>query len=172
MLSKLKKEVKRIGALWYLKTKYRGKVSIGYGCNINRHSTFEGANKIYPNCSFNGSMGYGTYIGTNSKIHAHIGRFTSIAPEVECNHGTHPIGLPYVTTSPMFYSNRKQTGVSFADTMQFEEMKHTIEIGNDVWIGQKVLMTGGIKIGDGAVVLAGAVVTKDIPPYAIGGGAS
>jgi virginiamycin A acetyltransferase len=40
-------------------------------------------------------------------------------------------------------------------------------IGNDVWIGQNVLLRGGIKIGDGAIVGAGSVVTKDIPPYAI-----
>jgi acetyltransferase-like isoleucine patch superfamily enzyme len=40
-------------------------------------------------------------------------------------------------------------------------------IGNDVWIGDKVIVIGGITIGDGAVVGAGAVVTHDVPPYAI-----
>ncbi len=43
-------------------------------------------------------------------------------------------------------------------------------IGNDVWIGQDVLVKGGITIGDGAIIAAGSVVSKDVPPYAIVGG--
>jgi acetyltransferase-like isoleucine patch superfamily enzyme len=39
-----------------------------------------------------------------------------------------------------------------------------------VWIGSKAIITAGVTIGDGAVVAAGAVVTKDIPPFAIAGG--
>lgn len=45
-----------------------------------------------------------------------------------------------------------------------------IEIGNDVWIGDNVTIKNGVKIGDGAVIGACALVTKDIPPYAIVGG--
>jgi acetyltransferase-like isoleucine patch superfamily enzyme len=48
-----------------------------------------------------------------------------------------------------------------------KEKNIAIEIGNDVWIGERVFLVGGIKINDGAVVLAGAVVTKDVPPYAL-----
>lgn len=44
------------------------------------------------------------------------------------------------------------------------------EIGNDVWIGQNAVIMDGVKIGDGAIVAAGAVVTKDVAPYAIVGG--
>ena len=44
-------------------------------------------------------------------------------------------------------------------------------IGNDVWIGQDVLIARGVIIGDGAVVGAGSVITKDVPPYAVVGGA-
>ena len=43
-------------------------------------------------------------------------------------------------------------------------------IGNDVWIGSHVLIKGGVHIGNGACVAAGAVVVKDVPPYAIVGG--
>lgn len=43
-------------------------------------------------------------------------------------------------------------------------------IGNDVWIGHGVIVLPGVKIGDGAVLAAGAVVTKDVPPYTIVGG--
>lgn len=45
-----------------------------------------------------------------------------------------------------------------------------VEIGNDVWIGARVTILSGVKIHDGAVVGAGAVVTKDVPPYAVVGG--
>jgi virginiamycin A acetyltransferase len=48
--------------------------------------------------------------------------------------------------------------------------KGQILVGNDVWIGDNVIMLGGVRIGDDAVVAAGAVVTKDVPPYAVVGG--
>lgn len=45
-----------------------------------------------------------------------------------------------------------------------------VTIGNDVWVGARVIILPGVAIGDGAIVAAGAVVTKDVPPYAIVGG--
>ena len=42
-----------------------------------------------------------------------------------------------------------------------------VKVGNDVWIGTKVIVMGGVTIGDGAVIGAGSIVTKDVPPYAI-----
>ena len=45
-----------------------------------------------------------------------------------------------------------------------------VQIGNDVWIGARATILDGVKIGDGAVIAAGAVVTKDVPSYAIVGG--
>lgn len=44
------------------------------------------------------------------------------------------------------------------------------KIGNDCWLGSNVTLIGGVEIHDGVVVLANAVVTKDVPPYAIVGG--
>lgn len=45
-----------------------------------------------------------------------------------------------------------------------------VVIGNDVWLGARVIVLPGVTIGDGAVVATGAVVTKDIPSFAIAGG--
>jgi acetyltransferase-like isoleucine patch superfamily enzyme len=71
----------------------------------------------------------------------------------------------------------KQNGATFTKKQQYDELvfadpenKYPIIIGNDCWIGQGAFIVGGVTIGDGAAVLAHAVVTKDIPPYAIVGG--
>lgn len=48
--------------------------------------------------------------------------------------------------------------------------KGDIVVGNDVWIGFEAVILAGVKIGDGAIIGARAVVTKDVPPYTIVGG--
>lgn len=48
--------------------------------------------------------------------------------------------------------------------------KGDVRIGNDVWVGTRATILSGVKIGDGAVIAAGAVVTENVPPYAIVGG--
>lgn len=152
------------------KIRYRNFVHYNFTTKISSTSSFEGANVIGDNTSFCGHMGYGTYICNDCSIIGNIGRFCSIAPEVKNTLGVHPVSDPYVSTSPMFFSLLNQTGKTFAKKQLFEELRDPIEIGHDCWIGQRVFIVGGVKIGIGAVVLAGAVVTKDIPPYAIVGG--
>ena len=156
----------------YIKNKinYRGNLRFNSSVRIGQDSKFEGANTIGDNTFFSGSMGYGTYMCQNCSITGNIGRFCSIAQDVKNSLGVHPITSPYVSTSPMFFSLRKQTGKTFAKKQLFDELKDPIEIGHDCWIGQGVFIVGGVKIGTGAVVLAGAVVTKDVPPYSIVGG--
>lgn len=166
-------KIRKFFRYFVLKTKYRWKGDLclfSYSSNIDLKSHFEGANKIYPYTQFAGVMGYGSYIGPYCRIEANIGRFTSIAPYVRINRGSHPYTYPYATTCPMFFSTRLQNGHTFANRMVFNELKTPVTIGSDCWIGENVFMAGGLTIGDGAVVLAGAVVTKDVPPYAIVGG--
>ena len=153
-----------------LKVRFRGNVRFNTTTQIDITSTFEGANVIGDNTKFCGNMGYGSYICNDCSIIGDIGRFTSIAAEVKNAQGVHPITIPYVTTSPMFFSLKKQSGITFAKEQMFDEMRAPISIGNDCWIGQRAFFVGGLTIGDGAVILAGAVVTKDVPPYAIVGG--
>lgn len=69
----------------------------------------------------------------------------------------------------------KQAGFSFVEENKFNEVKkvnddYFIVVGNDVWIGDRVLIMGGVTIGDGACIAAGSVVTKDVEPYSIVGG--
>lgn len=54
--------------------------------------------------------------------------------------------------------------------MNDKQTQSAVTIGNDCWINSNVTLISGITIGDGVVVLAGAVVTDDVPPYAIVGG--
>lgn len=180
------KSIKRILPNWMLRIAYyfyavfvfKNKVKFDYTTIIHPRSTFEGMSKIHHHTKFKGYLGYGSYIGSNCNLCARVGRFTSIAPFVICDAGVHPYTYPYVSTSPSFYSlnpNKSQNGSTFANKQMFNEGRElekgiAIAIGNDCWIGSGVFFVGGVTVGDGAVILAHAVVTKNIPPYAIVGG--
>lgn len=136
---------------------------------------FEGNNRIGRNASFRGRLGYGSYMGDRCSINAIIGKYCSIASDVVTISGSHPT-QNFVSTHPAFFSIRKQAGFTYVSQNLFQEDstidkdRHLVEIGNDVWIGSGVKLLGGIHIGDGSVVAAGAVVCKDVPPYTIVGG--
>ena len=171
------RRIKQLLKRWILRLKWHGKLQLEQGCDIALQAQFEGMNKIYNHSSFGGILGYGSYIGHHSSLTAKIGRFCSISNHVICNAGIHPFQAPFATTSPCFFSLRKQNGATFATQQMLNEMRTTdsegsfgCEIGNDVWICEGVFINGGIHIADGALVLAHAVVTKDVPPYAIVGG--
>lgn len=91
-----------------------------------------------------------------------IGNYCSFASNVHYFGGNHP--MEYASMSPYFYN--KSFGMDVKDIPR----GHLI-IGNDVWCGFNALITNKCqKIGDGAVIAAGAVVTRDVPPYAVVGG--
>lgn len=156
--------------------KFKNKVFIGKNSNIYLNSQFEGKNKIGNNCFFNGVLGLYSYIGNNTSFSGKVGRYTSIAGEVKVPLGTHPISAPYVSVHPIFYSTLGHIKNEIWTTEQkFCEFKYAnknypVIVGNDCWIGYRATLIPGVTISDGAVVLAGAVVTKDVPPYAIVGG--
>lgn len=164
----------------YYKLFVPSRVRIPLSAILDNKVSFEGCCQLHPYVKFCGRLGYGSYIGPYSKISAHIGRFTSIASYVCTVAGRHAYQAPFATTCPMFFSlnpNHSQSGSTFATEQMFEELKFAVpekqldvEIGNDVWIGERAMLIGGVHIADGAVVLAGAVVTKNVPPYAIVGG--
>lgn len=110
-----------------------------------------------------------TYISPHARvIHANIGKYCSIAGDTCIGMAQHP--LHFISTSPIFFSPRNGTGKRWVQhNMGFNEYKQ-VNIGNDVWIGSRAMVMGGVTIGDGAVIAAGAVVTKDVPPYAVVGG--
>lgn len=113
--------------------------------NVQRNATFASDVKI----------GDDSDIGTNCVVQGPttIGNCVMMAPEVlifTVNHVTDDIYIPM-----------KKQG---------ETKPKQVTIGNDVWIGRRVIILPGRTIGDGAIIGAGAIVTKDVPPYAIVGG--
>ena len=97
-----------------------------------------------------------TLIATRSKII--IGNHVLFSSEVEIRAGNH----------------RTDIVDRFIDSITEAEKRpeddRDVVIGDDVWIGVRAIILNGVTIGRGAVVAAGAVVTKDVPPYAIVGG--
>lgn len=108
-----------------------------------------------------------SYIGSFcTVIDAEIGSFSSIADNCIIGGANHPI--EWVSTSPVFYKGSNVLNKNFSHH-EFKNYKRTI-IGNDVWVGSSCIIKGGVKIGDGAVIGMGAIVTKDVGPYEIWGG--
>ena len=101
-----------------------------------------------------------------------VGQFTSIANNSWIAPGNHPLDM--LTTSPFYYAPYNEGKPEFNERLSRKVMddneSERAEIGNDVWIGVNTTILQGIKIGDGAVVGANSLVTKDVPPYAIVGG--
>lgn len=152
---KIGKKVRMLG------TVFQGPyITIGDNCNINR-------------CE----IGEYTYMSSNVELpFCKIGKYNSIASGVRLAAGQHP--KEFVSTHPIFYNGGKyklrgkikDALLVFNEFSYIEETNLLCEIGNDVWIGTGAMLVCGKKalhIGDGAIIGAGAVVTKDVPDYAI-----
>ena len=98
-----------------------------------------------------------------------IGKFCSIACGAKFlfTSGNHSLQSLSTYTFPIFY---EEWGLDAKGIHSAWDNKGDIVIGNDVWIGYEAVILSGVTIGDGAIVGARAVVTKDVPPYTIVGG--
>ena len=112
-----------------------------------------------------------SYVSNDSAIvNVDIGKFCSIGPRVQIGLGPHPSRV-FVSTYPAFYSeNNTGCPLIFRENRIFDDSTPKTVLANDIWIGANAIIPGGIQIGTGAIVAAGAVVVKDVPPYAIVGG--
>jgi len=153
----------------YNKQRFKGAI-IDNGCCINEASNIEKNTHILEGCLvLNSTIKQYSYIGKNSIIqNVTIGSFCSIANDVFIGLGNHP--TEYFATSPLFYRKNNPLKIEMADeNINFIEYK-PITIGHDVWIGARATILDGVTIGHGAVIATGAVVSKDVPAYAIVGG--
>lgn len=97
-----------------------------------------------------------------------IGRFCAIARGIEfvMNGANHRMNS--VTTYP--FNIMGGGWERFTPALEDLPLKGNTVVGSDVWIGQHVTVMPGVSIGDGAIIAANSVVTRDIPPYCIAGG--
>ncbi len=123
--------------------------------------TFEGKNAVPDRCNFSGkiSIGYATTLGYNNLLGGNItiGKYCQLGVDVAIHATNHPIH--HLTT----YIN---SNLFDGELKQFKE-ENTITIGHDVWVGHNVIIVGNVTIGNGAILAAGSVVTKDVEPYTI-----
>lgn len=149
----------------------------------NEQLVFPSNGRIEPYCNFlNGSflfsMGSFSFTRSVFPINTTVGRYCSIGARTTVMGIDHPISR--FTTANITYDRQNITNAQFfADHPEIEnfQVNNTepknglgITIGNDVWIGEDVTIARGVTIGDGAILAAKALVTKDVPPYAIVGG--
>jgi virginiamycin A acetyltransferase len=125
---------------------------------------FEGNNAVLDASNFNGNVkvGYATTFSTHNIIHGdiEIGKYCQFGPYASINTYNHP--MIHMTT----YINKRLLNGAMS---KYKTSDKTV-IGNDVWIGKNAIILGGIKIGNGVVIAAGSVVTKDVKDYQIVGG--
>ena len=133
---------------------------------------------LFCNCFVGrGTYGYETLSHDLSRFIKRIGRYCSISKYARIASNS---PLEYVSTNPFLWSPayapqrekllfkiEKNGMAAFCAPPTGDRL---VEIGNDVWIGMNAIIMPGVKIGDGAIIGAGAVVTKDVEPYAILGG--
>lgn len=111
------------------------------------------------------SFGDYSYVNSDTRINSGIiGKFCSISYGCQIGMNEHPTN--FISSSPFLYGPNNIFGVD----PYFQENHTPPVIGNDVWIGSQAIILQGVKIGDGAIIAAGAVVNKDVPPYTIVGG--
>ena len=146
-------------------------INIGPDVMLMSHLKFEAGSSVYSETVLKHvELGAYSYINMGGAIgNARIGRYCSIGPHCSIGLDRHP--LEWVSTSPFPYSNRGAAPdwQAFKSRFEFEGFPQMISIGHDVWIGTRVVVANSepISIGTGSVIASGAVVTRDVPPYAI-----
>lgn len=143
---------------------------ISQECAISPESNLESGVKLTGNVTLEGNVrvGRGTLINGPTRLHANseagieIGNFCSIASDVLFRVDNHPINYPSTSTcqDPQYKSVFEKAKSDYA----------SIIVKNDVWVGAKAIILGGVEIGNGAIIGAGAVVTKYVPDFTIVGG--
>jgi len=157
-----KKVKKAFAKAWDVKLPDRFTLVLGGRISLEKH-----AQLIHSDGGEVVNLALGAYSYSGSLLErARVGRYCSIAVGVTFAPLLHP--LSWITTSPLVYFAwffRGRRTCRF-----FDNSPAPVQVGNDVWIGSDAKIMGGVTIGNGAVIGANALVTKDVPPYAIVGG--
>lgn len=146
----------------WIKASIQG-VRLGGGAKISPNSIVKGAAYI-GNATIGAGvkLGRGSYINSGVIASGEIGEYCSIAYNVLIGLSEHVVSR--ITTSPF------EAAVMGLDPDATKKNVAPPKIGNGVWIGANVIILRGVVVGERSIIAAGAVVTKDIPPYEIWGG--
>lgn len=126
-------------------------------CKISERVDIDKNSNIYSSL-----IGRYSYVGKNfTASHSEIGAFCSVSWNVSIGGAEHDYNR--VSTHAFLFSPK----FGLVDSPKYDRFNKSCIIGNDVWIAANVCVCRGVKIGDGAVIAAGAVVTKDVEPYTI-----
>ncbi|MBR5540014.1 MAG: acyltransferase [Clostridia bacterium] len=126
----------------------------GKNVMFTKNSSITGVRNLY--VGNNVSLSSATILCTRAKLI--IGDDVMFGPHVTVVTGDHRIDIP---DRPM---------ISIKDSEKMPENDQDVVIENDVWVGANATILKGVTIGTGSVISAGAVVTKDVPPFSIVGG--
>ena len=140
------------------------RIAVAEGCSfsIGRYATLR-CDVRAEDCDV--ALGHCSYSNSDMS-HASCGNYCSIGEGVCLGPSNHP--LDRLTTHPLTYLPVAWPYGDFPIRRKpFEGVWEPVEIGHDVWIGSGAVVMGGVRIGTGAVIAAHAVVTEDVPPYAI-----
>jgi len=125
------------------------KVEVHHSCMIGKYTFINGYSVLYTNVE--------------------LGNYCTVARNCEIGVTSHPVN--WLSSSSFQYSKEIFPILKEIEVKHIPFVSHEkTVIGNDVWIGAKVCIVNGVKIGDGAIIAAGAIVTKDVEPYSIVGG--
>ena len=154
---------------YILKKKFKRSV-LHYPIMIDNNSKLGTNTVLFKNVKLHKvKLGNFSYIQENSKIYnCNIGSFCSIAPEVVIGLIDHPTN--YTSTSPVFYDKNQPLPYFFNHLDEYQKYFKKTIIEHDCWIGQRVMIKAGVRIGVGSIIGAGSLITKDVEPYTIVGG--
>lgn len=146
----------------------RGDITLGPGANLDAHCTLFGDVTLGPNvdlgedCRLTGNIEIGKQTNQDGDFEVigdvTIGKYCALARQILFQQRDHEMSKPGIQMG--FYNDILESDLEHIT-------KGSISVGNDVWIGTRAIILSGVTIGDGAVIGAGSIVTKDVEPYAV-----
>jgi acetyltransferase-like isoleucine patch superfamily enzyme len=146
-------------------------VICGPGASFIGHNVFERPVRLFsPVAVVNSELGAYSYVSPGTTLYrTRAGRYSSIGDACRFAPSQHVVD--WLTTSPIPFSDIFDSRGAIPDVNYRPAIPEKgIAVGSDVWIGGHCCIMGGVTIGHGAIVAYGAVVTRDVPPFAVVGG--
>lgn len=176
LLQLLRNQIRKISRYLVSEIRYAGLVGANPTCHINHGVVVDEKTRLSRfNVLFDGvvlidtTVGDHTYFQKNSTVMVcDIGKYCSIAMQAFIGLPQHEIDT--VSSHPVFYLRDTPLARKYCKSNRSKPDRRTA-VGHDVWIGHGALLMSGVRVGTGAIVGAGSVVTRDVPDYAIVGGA-